>query len=71
MRRLGSPRARAALLYVGIRLVLLVLALGVGILAGLRGVVLVAVAFVVSGLVSYPLARRQREDLAAQWGRRR
>lgn len=71
MKRLASPLARSALLYAGIRLTLFVLALGVAILAGLHGFLLLAVAFVVSGLVSYPLARRQRQELAAQWGRRR
>lgn len=56
---------RVGLLYLGIRAALFVTALGIGIIAGLHGPVLVFAAFLVSGVAGYPLARRQREHLAA------
>jgi hypothetical protein len=74
LRRL-PPAARIGLLYTVLRLALFVLALGIGILVGLHGLVLVAVAFVASAVLSLPLGVRQREQLAAltreRIGRRR
>jgi hypothetical protein len=41
------------------------------ILLGLRGIVAVLVALLLSGIISYPLARRQRDDIARQFQARR
>jgi multisubunit Na+/H+ antiporter MnhG subunit len=49
--------------YLGLRLLLFGVALVVCILVGLSGLVAVIVALVVSGIVAYPLARRQRDDI--------
>jgi multisubunit Na+/H+ antiporter MnhG subunit len=49
--------------YLGLRLLLFGVALVVCILVGLGGLVAVIVALVVSGIVAYPLARRQRDDI--------
>lgn len=65
MIRRPSPTARTGLLYLAIRVTLFVVALGVGIIAGLHGPLLVFAAFLTSGVVGYPLARRQREQLTA------
>lgn len=66
-----SPLARSVLVYTGIRLGLFVLAGLAGFVFGLRSIVLVAVALVASGVLSYPLARRQRDDMATQLEARR
>ena len=49
--------------YLGLRLLLFGIALVACILVGLGGLVAVIVALVVSGIVAYPLARRQRDDI--------
>jgi multisubunit Na+/H+ antiporter MnhG subunit len=49
--------------YLGLRLLLFGVALVLCILVGLGGLVAVIVALVVSGIVAYPLARRQRDDI--------
>ncbi len=49
--------------YLGVRLLLFAVALAICILVGLSGLLAVIIALVVSGLVAYPLARRQRDDI--------
>lgn len=58
------PSLRVSISYGVLRLALFALALGIGILIGLHSFVLFVVAFVISGVASFPLARRQRETLA-------
>ncbi len=67
----GSPLARAGLAYAGVRLLAFLACLGVGALAGLHGLELLLAAFLVSAVVSYPLARRQRSALAQRIADRR
>jgi hypothetical protein len=62
---------RVVVIYTGIRIGLFLLAGVAGFLLGLRSIVLVAVALVASGLLSYPLARRQRDALTAALSARR
>lgn len=57
------PAVRIGLVYTALRVSVFLVCLGVGILAGLHGLVLVVVAFAVSALASYPLGRRQRAQL--------
>lgn len=56
--------ARAVVVYNVARLALLVACLAVGWLSGLRGVVLLLAALLVSGLLSWFLLARQREAMA-------
>jgi hypothetical protein len=49
--------------YLGLRLLLFFIALTICILVGLSGLWAVIIALVVSGIVAYPLARRQRDDI--------
>lgn len=53
------------LTYTAMRLLLLVAALGVLYLAGARGLLLLALAVLVSGLVSFLLLSRQRDAMSA------
>lgn len=58
-------------IYTGIRLGLFALSLAIAFAFGLRSILLVAVALVASGVLSYPLARRQRDQLIAAYEQRR
>jgi NhaP-type Na+/H+ or K+/H+ antiporter len=49
--------------YLGLRLLLFFVALAICIVVGLSGLWAVVIALVVSGVVAYPLARRQRDDI--------
>lgn len=62
---------RTYLGYLGLRLVLFAAALAICILLGMNGILAVIVALLVSGLVAYPLARRQRDDIAKAFQQRR
>lgn len=62
---------RVSLIYTALRAGLFLVTASVCFLLGLRSIVLVAVALVASGLLSYPLARRQRDDLTAALSDRR
>jgi len=55
---------RAALAYTSARLVLLVVSAVLLYLAGARGLLLLALAFVVSGIVSFVLLSRQRDVMS-------
>ncbi len=57
--------------YLGLRLVLFAAALAICIVLGMNGFVAVLVALLVSGVVAYPLARRQREEIARAFQQRR
>ena len=57
--------------YLGIRLVLFAAALVICIVLGMNGILAVLVALIVSGVVAYPLARRQRDDIARAFQQRR
>jgi hypothetical protein len=57
--------------YLGIRLVLFAAALVICIVLGMNGVLAVLVALLVSGVVAYPLARRQRDAIARAFQQRR
>jgi multisubunit Na+/H+ antiporter MnhG subunit len=57
--------------YLGIRLVLFAAALVICIVLGMNGILAVLVALLVSGVVAYPLARRQRDDIARALQQRR
>ncbi len=53
--------------YTAVRLAIFLVCLGVLYLVGLHGLVLFVVALVVSGLLSYPLARRQRDAMVRSY----
>ena len=57
--------------YLGLRLVLFAAALALCIVLGLNGLLAVVIALLVSGLVAYPLARRQRDDIVKALQHRR
>ncbi len=57
--------------YLGIRLVLFAAALVICIVLGMNGILAVVVALLVSGVVAYPLARRQRDEIARAFQQRR
>jgi multisubunit Na+/H+ antiporter MnhG subunit len=57
--------------YLGLRLLLFGVALAICIVAGLSGILAVIIALLVSGIVAYPLARRQRDDVARAFQQRR
>jgi hypothetical protein len=56
--------------YLGLRLLLFFIALTICILVGLGGLWAVILSLLVSGVVAYPLARRQREDIVRALNRR-
>jgi TctA family transporter len=56
---------RAALAYTSARILLLVIAVILLYLAGARGLLLLALAFVVSGVVSFVLLSRQRDVMSS------
>lgn len=66
-----SPFTKIVLLYTGIRIGLFVAVAAVLFALGFNDIVLVAVALVASGVLSYPLARKQRAELALQYEARR
>ena len=57
--------------YLSLRMLIFLVVLVICIVAGLKGLVGVLVALLVSGLLSYPLARRQRDDIAREIQNRR
>jgi hypothetical protein len=56
--------------YLGLRLILFVIALAICIFSGLSGIWAVLLALVASGIASYPIARRQRDDIVRALNRR-
>ena len=61
---------RTGLAYTSARILLLVISVVLLYLAGARGILLLALAFVISALASYVLLSRQREMLAGALNRR-
>ena len=61
---------RATVAYTTARILLFVVATGLIYLAGARGLLLLGLALVVSGAVSYILLSRQRDAMAGALGRR-
>ena len=61
---------RTGLAYTAARILILVIALVLLSLAGARGILLLALAFIISALASYVLLSRQREVLAGALNRR-
>jgi NhaP-type Na+/H+ or K+/H+ antiporter len=57
--------------YLGLRLVLFAAALAICILLGMNGILAVVVALLVSGIIAYPLAKRQRDEIARALQHRR
>ncbi len=57
--------------YLGLRILLFAMALAICFLIGLPSLLAVIIALVVSGLVAYPLAKRQRDDIARAFQERR
>ena len=57
--------------YLGLRFVLFAAALAVCILVGMNGLLAVIVALLVSGVIAYPLAKRQRDEIARAFQHRR
>lgn len=57
--------------YTAVRLVIFLACLGILFLVGLRGLLLLVVALLVSGLLSYPLARRQRDAMVRSFQQNR
>jgi UPF0716 family protein affecting phage T7 exclusion len=66
-----SPLTRIMLVYTFIRVVLFVAVAAILWGFGMNDLILVAVALVASGVLSYPLARRQRTELAERLAARR
>lgn len=63
--------SRTYAIYLGLRLALFAAALAICIVLGLSGFLAVIVALLVSGLAAFPLARRQRDDIARAFQQRR
>jgi Protein of unknown function (DUF4229) len=61
---------RATLAYTGVRFLLFVVAAGLIYLAGARGLLLIGLALVVSGVASYVLLSRMRDGMASSISRR-
>jgi hypothetical protein len=61
---------RTGLAYTSARILLLVISTGLLYLAGARGILLLALAFVVSALASYVLLSKQREAMSGALNRR-
>jgi Mn2+/Fe2+ NRAMP family transporter len=61
---------RATFVYTGARAVLFAVALGLIYLAGARGLLLFALALLVSGIASYVLLSRMRDAMAGSIGHR-
>jgi len=56
---------RATLVYTGVRFLLFAVAAGLIYLAGARGLLLIGLALVVSGIASYVLLSRMRDKMAS------
>lgn len=73
----GSGRSRSGSLaptyirYLSLRMLIFLVVLVICIAVGLRGLVAVLGALLVSGILSYPLARRQRDAVAREIQNRR
>ncbi len=67
----GGQLARIVAVYTVIRLVVFLVVLGVLLPLDVYFLAKLAIAFVVSAVMSYPLARRQREDVASALEARR
>lgn len=67
----ASPMTRSLLRYYGIRIGLFVAAVVALMAAGLGGLWCIVLAFVVSGVVAYPLARNQRQSMVRAFEARR
>jgi uncharacterized membrane protein len=61
-----GPAARAFVVYNALRLGLFAACLGLAALAGLRSILLIAVALLVSGVLAYFLLDRQRRAMAEE-----
>ena len=61
---------RATLAYTAVRFVLFAVAVGLIYLAGARGLLLIALALLVSGAASYILLSRMRDSMASSINRR-
>jgi hypothetical protein len=61
---------RATLAYTAVRFVLFAVAVGLIYLAGARGLLLIALALLVSGAASYVLLSRMRDSMAGSISRR-
>lgn len=61
---------RATLAYTGVRFLLFIVAAGLIYLAGARGLLLIGLALVVSGVASYVLLSRMRDRMASSISRR-
>jgi hypothetical protein len=61
---------RTGLAYTSARILLLIIAMGLLYLAGARGIVLLALAFVISALASYVLLSKQRDAMSGALNRR-
>jgi hypothetical protein len=61
---------RATLAYTAVRFVLFAVAVGLIYLAGARGLLLIALALLVSGAASYVLLSRMRDSMAGSINRR-
>jgi cell division protein FtsW (lipid II flippase) len=57
--------------YTAVRLAIFLACLGVLFLVGMRGLLLFIVALLVSGLLSYPLARRPRDAMVRSYQQNR
>ena len=57
--------------YTAVRLAIFLACLGVLYVVGMRGILLFIVALLVSGLLSYPLARRQRDAMVRSYQQNR
>ena len=57
--------------YLGIRLLLFGATLAICIVLGMNGLLAVVVALLVSGVIAFPLARRQRDEIARAFQQRR
>jgi multisubunit Na+/H+ antiporter MnhG subunit len=57
--------------YLGIRLLLFAAVLAICIVLGMNGLLAVVVALLVSGVIAFPLARRQRDEIARAFQQRR
>ena len=66
-----SPLTRIMLIYTVIRVVLFVAVLGILWAFDINEIAKVAIALVGSGILSYPLARKQRTELAERLAARR
>jgi hypothetical protein len=69
--RSGLGLAPTYVRYLSLRLLIFLGVLAVCIALSLRGLPAVLVALLVSGIISYPLARKQRENIVREYQNRR